>query len=400
MRELRTLAVASGLLFALSLCSPSQSPGAGDLLKKVSEAYTNLKSYHFEVRATRSFNTPGRYISPEESRTVLAVAAPDRLHFEIRAQQNNQLTVSDGATTWTYLPQYKQYTKEDGALSDVSADAEPSEDSEDEDPVVTARFQLVTRFQNIAQEGKTAQLLPDEEIEVGGQKISCAVIELKLDTGGFQVSPVEQLWIDPKRNLVLKTVLKSKRPVRNQQVSTIDTREWTVARTDQSPDDDLFTFQPPRGVKLVQVLDTPFKPADWRGKTAADFTLKSLEGDEVSLNSLRGKVVLMSFWASWCGPCRHELPALANLETEMGGRGLVVLGINDEKGFAARNFLQNHNLTLRTLADPKHAVHKLYGVHSIPTLVVVNREGTVVCHFHGAVPENIIRGALKQAGLE
>src|SRR5260370_39899582 len=84
----------------------------------------------------------------------------------------------------------------------------------------------------------------------------------------------------------------------------------------------------------------------------------------------------------------------------MGGRGLVVLGINDEKGFAARNFLQNHNLTLRTLADPKHAVHKLYGVHSIPTLEVVDRQGTVVSHFHRAVPEDVIRGSLKQAGLQ
>ena len=162
MRELRTPAVAFALLFAPGARSPAQQPSAADLLKKVSDSYANLKNYYFEVRSTRSFNTPGRYISPEESRIVLAVAAPDRLHFEIRAPQNNQLTVSDGATTWTYLPQYKQYTKEDGALSDVSADAESSEDSEDEDPVAIARFQLVTRFQNIAQESKTAQLLPEQ----------------------------------------------------------------------------------------------------------------------------------------------------------------------------------------------------------------------------------------------
>ena len=150
----------------------------------------------------------------------------------------------------------------------------------------------------------------------------------------------------------------------------------------------------------MQVLDTPFKQADWRGRAASDFTLKSLDGEDVSLSSLRGKIVLMTFWASWCGPCRKELPLLVNLESELGGRGLVVLGINGERGGAARNFLQNRGLTLRTLSDSRRAVHKLYGVHSIPTLLVLDRGGTVVGQYRGGVPENMIRASLKQAGVE
>jgi peroxiredoxin/outer membrane lipoprotein-sorting protein len=388
---------------AFALCLSAQTPAADVLLKKVSETYASLKNYHFEVRATKSLSSPGRYVAPEESRVVLAVAAPDRLHFEIRAPLNQQITVSDGTTTWTYLPQYKQYTKEDGALSEAAEDAEETEDEQSQDPVAMARYQLISRFQNLTPEGKSVQFLSDDEIEVGGEKIRCAVVQVTQEANGIltgQGLTVEQLWIDPKRYLVLKSVLKAKRNIRNSLAGVTETREWTKVRVGQELDESLFSFQPPRGVKLVQVLDTPFKRADWRGKSATDFTLKSLDGDDVSLSGLRGKVVLITFWASWCPPCRNELPVLVNLESELRARGLVVLGINDERGNAARNFLQSHGLALRTLNDAKHAVHRLYGVHSIPTLLVLDREGTVVGHYRGGIPENTIRASLKQAGVQ
>jgi peroxiredoxin/outer membrane lipoprotein-sorting protein len=390
-------------ILAFALRTEAQAPSADDLLKKVSESYANLKNYQFEVRTTTSFNSPGRYVAPEESRVVLAVAEQGRLHFEIRAPLNQQITVSDGTSTWSYLPQYKQYTKEDGALVEDAADAGDSEDDESQDPVALASFQLVNRFRNLAQEGQTAELLPDDEIAIAGEKIRCTVVQLKQESSGLlsgQPSPVEQLWIDPKRYLVLKSVLKTSRRVRNSPLSVTETREWMQARMGAEPQGSLFVFQPPRGVKLVEVLDTPFKPADWRGKAAADFTLKSLDGNDVSLSGFRGKVVLVTFWASWCGPCRHELPMLANLESELSGRGLVVVGINAERGNAALTFLQNHNLSLLTLSDTKHMVHKLYGVHGIPSVLVVNREGTIVAHYHGGVPENAIRASLKQAGIQ
>lgn len=334
---------------------------------------------------------------------MLAVAERGRLHFEIRAPLNQQITISDGTSTWNYLPQYKQYTKEDGAPLEDAADVEDSEGDESQDPVAFARLQLVDRFKNLAKEGQAVELLPEEEIAIAGERIRCAVVQLKQESGGplgGQPSPVEHLWIDPKRYLVLKSELKTSRRVRNAPVSVTETREWTEARVGPEPEGSLFVFQPPRGVKLVEVLDTPFKPADWRGKAAADFTLKSLDGNDISLNGFRGKVVLVTFWASWCPPCRHELPMLANLESELSGRGLVVLGVNGERGNAALTFLQNHNLSLLTLSDSKHIVHKLYGVHSIPALLVVNREGTIVAHYHGGIPENAIRASLKQAGIQ
>src|SRR5690242_11961539 len=98
----------SAAILAFALRAETQAPSADDLLKKVSESYANLKNYQFEVRTTTTFNSPGRYVAPEESRVVLAVADQGRLHFEVRAPLNQQITVSDGTSTWSYLPQYKQ----------------------------------------------------------------------------------------------------------------------------------------------------------------------------------------------------------------------------------------------------------------------------------------------------
>src|SRR5258708_19866417 len=88
----------------------AQDQNAGELLKKVAATYANLNQYQFEIRVVRNFGSPGHFMTPEESRIVLAASPPDRLRYEIRAPQNSQLTVSSGGTTWGHLPLYKQYT--------------------------------------------------------------------------------------------------------------------------------------------------------------------------------------------------------------------------------------------------------------------------------------------------
>jgi peroxiredoxin/outer membrane lipoprotein-sorting protein len=387
--------VAMGLLAAAAMLPLlAQEQDAGELLKKVAAAYTNLNQYQFEIRVVRNFGSPGHFMTPEESRIVLAASPPDRLRYEIRAPQNSQLTVSIGGTTWSYLPLYKQYTKEEVAAPDDDSEA-GGDDDDTQDPVASARYRFVARFRSLGDDSVDSKLLREEEIEAGGEKIRCQVLEIAGERGG----PGERLWIDPKRFLVLRSAVKTTSRMQRSVLSGTETTDWTPVRLRQEPDAALFAFQPPRGSKLVQVLDTPFKPADWSGRPGADFTLSSLTGQQVSLSGLRGKVVLMGFWASWCPPCRAELPVLFGLQKELRASGLVVLGINGESGNTARSYLDRQNLDLLTLSDSRHAVQKMYGVHGIPALFVLNRDGTVVRQFRGAASEDAIRSALKQAGL-
>ena len=133
---------------------------------------------------------------------------------------------------------------------------------------------------------------------------------------------------------------------------------------------------------------------------AADFTLKDLEGRVVNLNNLRGKVVLLDFWASWCPPCQRELPLIEKLHKEFKDKGLVVLGVNDEGAKVAQDFNKARNFTFPTVEDVQHEVFELYHVEAFPTVFVIDKEGEISTHYVGMQSEEELRLALKKAGIE
>ena len=111
---------------------------------------------------------------------------------------------------------------------------------------------------------------------------------------------------------------------------------------------------------------------------APNFTLKSLTGKNLKLSELRGNVVMINFWASWCGPCRQEMPLLNALHNKYEPLGFTVLGVNVEENSAdARGFLGNTPVDFPVLLDNKNQVSKMYDVVAMPTTVVVDRDGNM-----------------------
>jgi thiol-disulfide isomerase/thioredoxin len=109
---------------------------------------------------------------------------------------------------------------------------------------------------------------------------------------------------------------------------------------------------------------------------APNFTLKSLGGKNLKLSEMTGNVVLINFWASWCGPCREEMPLLNDLHKKYEPLGFTVLGINvEEDARNARGFLKNFPVDFPVLLDNKNQVSKQYNVIAMPTTVVVDRDG-------------------------
>jgi len=112
---------------------------------------------------------------------------------------------------------------------------------------------------------------------------------------------------------------------------------------------------------------------------APDFTLADLNGRRVRLEDLRGKVVFLNFWATWCPPCVLEMPTMEELHREFGGKGLVILAVNFREGpEQVKAFLKEHQLTFTTLLDPKGKVFELYQAWSLPTTTIVNKRGQAV----------------------
>ena len=109
---------------------------------------------------------------------------------------------------------------------------------------------------------------------------------------------------------------------------------------------------------------------------APDFTLKSRGGDNLRLAEQRGNIVLVNFWASWCGPCREELPKMEALQQSYQDLGFTVLAINvDDNPAKAENLLSEVDVSFPVLFDPEGKISQEYNLSAMPTTVIVDRDG-------------------------
>lgn len=112
---------------------------------------------------------------------------------------------------------------------------------------------------------------------------------------------------------------------------------------------------------------------------APPFTLKDLRGRPVNLQDLRGRVIFLNFWATWCPPCRLEMPTMEELHKEFGEKGLMILAINlRENAEEVKAFLKEHHLTFTSLLDREGQVFDLYQAWSLPTTYIINKKGEIV----------------------
>ena len=111
-------------------------------------------------------------------------------------------------------------------------------------------------------------------------------------------------------------------------------------------------------------------------------------------------LVIVDFWATWCGPCRREMPTIQKLHQRYGAKGLAVYGINcSEPKSAVAAFLRTNKYTIPMLLDQDGIVQGKFQVDGIPTMFVLDAKGTIVAHFVGVREEGDLRDALKRAGL-
>jgi len=120
------------------------------------------------------------------------------------------------------------------------------------------------------------------------------------------------------------------------------------------------------------------------GQPAPAIHATDLDGHPFSLEALKGRVVLLDFWASWCGPCRKSLPEFDRLQSKYGGRGLQVVGMSlDETQEAVTDFLVNVPVHFTILQDPFGTTGQAFGVVAMPTTFLLDREGRIAARFEG-----------------
>jgi peroxiredoxin len=141
------------------------------------------------------------------------------------------------------------------------------------------------------------------------------------------------------------------------------------------------------GAILVIFTASTLAASSLQGQVAPDFVLRSATGENLRLSEYRGDVVLINFWATWCGPCRQEMPLLDDLYGRYQRVGFNLLGVNiDEDSRRAMQMVQELGVNFPVLFDENKEVSKLYEVEAMPVTILVDREGIVRHVHHGYKP--------------
>jgi thiol-disulfide isomerase/thioredoxin len=329
---------------------------ARELLHLVAETYRNLPAARFESEETRQRTTEKTETRSEVHATLL-FSPPNQWRRESAPGGEPRIEIADGHTRWTVYPRSNQYQ---------SVPQGPAQRPFD--------FHLLDQGRN------TPAILRHERYA----DADCTVVRNNLGRGVTQ-----DLWIDDVTHLVRKyTVVDASS---KQEVT------FTQARLGVSIPPESVQYRPDATHAVNRTAAAQEAPQTMKGKAAPDIALRDLEGREVRLSDLRGKVVLLDFWATWCGYCRQALPTIELLHRSLESKGLMVFGVDDEAPELARAYLKKYGYTMPSLVDAASAAARAFFVNSYPTTVLIDREGKVTFYESGAEAE-ALRDAIRAAG--
>jgi cytochrome c biogenesis protein CcmG, thiol:disulfide interchange protein DsbE len=136
------------------------------------------------------------------------------------------------------------------------------------------------------------------------------------------------------------------------------------------------------------------------GSPAPDFAAPTLAGDTISLANLRGEVVLLNIWATWCAPCREEMPDLQWIEDEFGDREFRVIGVSIDQAHAdgaVARFLEDHAIDFLVLRDPRSVSARRFRTIGVPESFLIDRQGVLAARWIGQVDRERVAGAILEA---
>jgi thiol-disulfide isomerase/thioredoxin len=384
-----TLALVTALL-------PQAMPDGKDLLIQTGDAYNRLRSYQYELEMVTDIAASGAPVRVTMTNSVSAVN-PDRKRIETRSATSGARStiVSDGSCTWFYNSALNQYAKR----------------------MASQRLQPMDASFGLGLLPDPSRLFPgartvrDEIIDAGGRKYECWLVEAKIDRFLMAQSPGMVLtdcsvsfWISKDRQIPMRTYLSGKMqgspisgPVEvRQEMKTIS------LNVNADLPDDLFRFRAPAGAREVAEFDTPsLRRPDLAGKPAPAFRVQSLEGNIFDLAELRGKVILLDFWASWSEHCRQEMAVLGKLQQEYRGSGLVLLGLNvGEDRAVVESHLKKISILYPVGLTGGTNLPFDFKVSALPTHVLIGRDGNIVAYEVGSVSPESLRTLLARAGLK
>jgi thiol-disulfide isomerase/thioredoxin len=334
----------------------------------------------------------GGQVENERSSFVGSFDAPNKFRHEMKG---DIIMGSTGEKLYAYRPARNDFKTADAPKDRVGSDKFPN-------PMrdvlqmqnVGLMCALVTDAGAFLAEG-VKEVARDSDATVAGTR--CTVLAFKGDKMDYRV------MLDAQSHLVRQVVMDMKRSIeasgRNDVERAWLTVDYTSVRPGAKVAAEQFAWAAPQGAKDVEAADVEVAEATaMAGKDAPDFKLNGMDGAPVTLADQRGSVVVLDFWATWCGPCRAALPGLNQIYKDLREKGLKVYAVDLEE---SKETIQPVAAKLipdvPVLLDENSAVSKRYGVSGIPQTVVIGKDGKVKKVFIGSGNEAKIRAAVEGA---
>ena len=242
-----------------------------------------------------------------------------------------------------------------------------------------------------------------ESLTIDGRQVKCTVFSLP----GLPPDPTAQApvpgpsrwWLDPASGFCLKAMASMNIKGRDGEYIQEITYTVTSRTLGGSPAEDKFAFTAPEGVRVAASLEQLTNPDTMTGQLAPDAVFTGLDGKTFKLSDLRGKVVFLDLWATWCGPCRMEMPHLDALNKEFGPDKVLFICASNEEQPVIEAFLKKNPYSMRIVRISADDAHTKFKADSIPSGFVIDKDGVIRAHMVGAQSEAQLRKALSLAGV-
>jgi peroxiredoxin len=359
---------------------------ADDALKQMDAFYRNLKSLKLDIDVQLHMQAEGMKQEIASSWTA-ALQRPSKLAINYKSGQNQFTFVCDGRTLNVFIPAIKRYLEKPAPASLDELFKEQSE------PAMLLQ-QGVPFFASLVAPDPRARLLEDVATvkyvtTEMWQGTECH--KLRGETSRYDWD----LWIEKgKQPFVRKVVMDMGKSARKmaEKVPQMKQAQWQIEiqfnanEANPTLGGDAFKFVAPANAKKVDSFrpqpgqGEEEAPSPLLGKPAPELDLALLDGSgKVALAKHKGKeVVLLDFWATWCGPCRKSLPLLAEVAAQYKDKGLVFYAVNQrEDADKIKEFLGKQSFKLTVALDAEGKAGEAYGVEGIPQTVLIGKDGTV-----------------------